>query len=103
MSVPMASFTGSFIGALILTYMLSALAIWSMKTWAGGVRKLCIAHFMALLAVTLIAGMGKADGGAFAPVAAFNAYALPQLCWLIFDIVMLKRRVAKARRLAAQA
>jgi hypothetical protein len=82
-----------WVGALLPTFLISRLMLWLMRSWDGGVRRLIMAHMVALLIATLIGGMGMADGGAFAAAKAFMVFAPPQAVWLTAD--WLRRRAGK--------
>lgn len=90
------------IGGLIPTYLISRLFLWLMKTWSGGSQKLFVAHGMSLVSVTLIGGIGMADGGAFAPIQALLTYFIPQAVCLIVDIVRNKKKVSPSESQAAE-
>lgn len=77
------------IGGLVPTALVSRVALWLMRSWNGGVTRLVVAHLFSLAVVTLIAGMGMADGGAFAAARAFGIYAAPQAAWLLLDGALL--------------
>lgn len=79
-------FIGQLIGGLIATFILSRLALWTMKSWNGGIQKILLGNGIALLIATLLGGMGMTDGGAFAAPQAFMAYVLPQAIWTGFDL-----------------
>lgn len=85
------SLVAFMIGALIPTLLVSRLILWLMRTWKGGVTRLCVAHTFSLAIAALIGGMGMADGGAFAGVAAAGTYLLPQAVWLAVDFIRLRR------------
>jgi murein DD-endopeptidase MepM/ murein hydrolase activator NlpD len=78
---------GQFVGALVPTFLLSRLLLWLTKRWDGGRGRYFTIHFGSLLIAALIGGMGRADGGAFAPIEAAGVYAIPQVIWLIVDLV----------------
>ncbi len=74
-------------GGLIPTVLISRLLLWITRSWNGGIPRLVLANGVSLLAVALIAGMGMADGGAFAGAEAAILYVPPQAVWLTFDLV----------------
>lgn len=82
----MAGLVGQLIGGLLATFLLSRLLLWATRTWAGGVTRYLVAHSLSLALAALIGGMGMANGGAFAPMAAAAIYAIPQLFWLAVDL-----------------
>lgn len=78
---------GFFVGALVATFLISRLMLWLLKSWDGGAPRLVFAHAASWVAASFLAGMGMADGGAFAGARAAMSYALPQALWLIVDLV----------------
>jgi hypothetical protein len=89
----MDSMIAFFVGALVPTLGLSRLAFIFMRSWKdGGVPRILLANGISLLVVTLLGGMGLADGGAFAAPQAFASYVLPQAVWLVFDLLRHYRR-----------
>ncbi|WP_191060020.1 hypothetical protein [Geminicoccus harenae] len=82
----------AFLGALIPTFLLSRVFLWLMRKWDGGLSRLLIAHGLSLAISAFLAAMAMADGGAMAGLQALIAYAQPQGVWLVFDLVMARRR-----------
>lgn len=78
---------GAFVGGLIPTLLISRLLLWLFRSWDGGATRLLVAHATSLILISFIAGMGMANGGAFAGASAVLTYALPQALWLIVDFV----------------
>lgn len=75
------------IGALLPTLLISRLILWLGKRMRGGAYPdLIIAHAISLAICFVISAFGAADGGPPKWMAGF-AYLLPQLFWLIFDLV----------------
>lgn len=90
---------GQFVGALVPTFLLSRLLLWVTKKWDGGLGRYFAVHLGSLLIAALIGGMGRADGGAFAPIEAAGVYAIPQVIWLVVDLVQFN---ARSRAASAQ-
>lgn len=86
---------GQFIGALVPTFLISRLILWILRSWDGGSGRYITAHAISLSMSALVAGMGMADGGAFAPLNAAMIYAIPQGIWLMVDLI----RTASSRDL----
>lgn len=78
---------GQFAGALIPTLLVSRLLLWVTRKWNGGVSRYLAAHLVSLLIASLLGGMGRADGGAFAPIEAAAIYIGPQVVWLLVDLI----------------
>lgn len=75
------------IGALLPTLLISRLILWLGKKMRGGAYPdLIIAHAISLAISFVLAAFGNADGGPLNWMAGFT-YLLPQLFWLIFDLV----------------
>lgn len=78
---------GQLVGALVPTLLLSRLLLWVTRGWNGGFGRYLTVHSASLLIAALFGGMGRADGGAFAPLEAAGLYALPQVIWLVVDLL----------------
>jgi hypothetical protein len=78
---------GQMTGALIATLLVSRLLLFVTRSWQGGLTRLFTVHVFSWLVIAFIAGLGGADGGAFAGLDAATIYLLPQLVWLLVDIV----------------
>jgi hypothetical protein len=87
---------GFMLGALLITFLVSrcALLLLRFRHKGGGVR-LFAAHLISFIVVTVIGGVGMADGGAFAGAKAATLYVLPQIFWLIVDLI---RQWLRSRR-----
>lgn len=82
-----------FIGALFATALLSRLLLLITRSWRdGGVARLLVCNGASLAIASFLAGMGMADGGAYAGAAAFIAYAPAQIACLLFDVWRWRRR-----------
>jgi hypothetical protein len=92
MSLGAAAFLGQFIGGLVPAFLVSRLLLLLLRDWKVGVGRFVFAHVMSLLVLALVAGVGRADGGAFAPVEAGLMYLLPQAAWLAFDLLRARFR-----------
>ncbi len=75
-----------FVGALVPTYLVRLLFIWLTKRWDGGLARMLICNFLSLLVATGAGGVGMADGGPYQWGTAFFTYAIPQACWVFYDI-----------------
>jgi len=84
------------IGGLGPTLLISRILFLVTRSWDGGVRRIVVVNAVSLLAVSFIAGMGMADGGAFAGLSALVLYAIPQAVWLVVDLFIHRRRQSKA-------
>lgn len=76
---------GTFVGALLPTFLVSRLTLWCLSPWKGGPARVLTAHVTSLVLIALIAGVGMANGGAFEPMRVASMYAFPQMIWLIID------------------
>ena len=82
-----------FVGALVPTLLVSRLLLVATRGWKrGGVVRLFCCNAGSLLIASALAGIGMADGGAFAGTEALITYAPAQAVWLIVDLVRTKRR-----------
>lgn len=80
------------IGGLVPTGLASRLALLMMRSWRGGFIRLVVAHLFSIAVVALVAGMGMADGGAFAAARALGIYIVPQALWFLLDTILLVYR-----------
>lgn len=87
---------GEFVGALIATFLFSRLALWLLKSWDGGAKKLVAAHITSLMAAALLAGITMSENGQFAGATALATYFVPQLVWFAVDLLRLKRSSQQA-------
>jgi len=81
-----------FIGALFLTWLVSRGLLALTKNWIGGLLRLASVHAASLALVSLVGGMGMADGGPFVAKQALSTYFLPQIVWLAIDSWRLQKR-----------
>ncbi|NQY81949.1 MAG: hypothetical protein HRT36_02660 [Alphaproteobacteria bacterium] len=82
-----------FVGALLGTFLITRLFFHITKGWDGGFKRIVFIHMFALTFVTLVSGMGLADGGEFEPIMGFKLYIFPLLFWFVVDIcIYLKRK-----------
>lgn len=77
---------GGFIGVGIISRLLLLLV----KSWRARYAPVIAVNVVSFLIAVLIAGMGMADGGPFAPLHAATVYAIPQLAWLGIDLYRAK-------------
>ena len=89
------SYLALFVGTLIPTVIVSRIALGLMRGWDGGTRRLVLAHAGSLLICALFAGMGMADGGAFAGGKALIQYAPAQAFWFLADVYRGRRNQRK--------
>jgi hypothetical protein len=75
------------IGALSATFIARGLFLLALKRWEASYTKAIVVNVASLAVCTILGGFGFADGGDFAGVEAFSAYALPQFIWLVFDTI----------------
>lgn len=78
---------GFFVSGLVVTFLISRLFLWLLRSWDGGATRLVAAHGASWILASFLAGMGMADGGAFAGARAALSYALPQAVWIIIDLM----------------
>jgi len=88
---------GEFIGGLIATFLASRLALYLARNWKAGPDKLLLVHVATFLVIVAIAGVGLADGGAFAPLRALSIYWLPECIWLVVDQYRYYRKTSASR------
>lgn len=75
-----------FSAGLVPTYLLRRLFMWLTKRWDGGLGRMLVCNMLSLAVATIAAGFGMADGGPFKGGTAFFTYAIPQACWVFYDI-----------------
>jgi hypothetical protein len=73
------------LGSLVPTFLVSRLFVWLMRSWQSPVGRAAIAAVATWLLTALLAGIGMADGGAFAGTRAGLLYAPACLIWFAFD------------------
>ncbi len=82
-----------FIGTLVPTILVSQLFLFATRSWKeGGNIRIVVCHAVSLLLIAVIAGMGMADGGAFAGTKALLAYAPAQAVWLVINLIYARGR-----------
>lgn len=82
---------GTFLGALIATFLLSRLFLWLLRSRVAGFTRLAVAHVLSLVVVFVAAGFGYADEAGF-KADAIVPYLIPETIWLVFDLWRLTRR-----------
>lgn len=87
-----ANLLGQLIGGAIATYLVSRFILWATRTWENAGHRVIASHAVSLLAISLLAGMGMSDGGAFAPLEAAGIYVWPQALWLAVDCFRLNSK-----------
>lgn len=71
------------LGALLATFLLSRLALWSMRKWDGGMMRLLAAHAISFAICWAVFAFGSSDGKVYA--GAGLIYLLPQGIWFLVD------------------
>lgn len=92
----MAVLIGQIIGATIAMLLLSRLLLWLLKAMGDNEKRIFTAHLVSLSTATVLAGFGLAGGGQPDFLKSAAIYAGPTVLWLVFDLVALKRRRARA-------
>lgn len=87
------------LGALVPTFLISRLVLWTMKRWNGGALRLVVGNLFSALICGALGGLGYADGGPFS-WDAFAGYAAIQIVWLTVDIgrYVIRSRKDRARQ-----
>jgi hypothetical protein len=85
---------GGFIGALILTFVLSRLLFWVAKKWDGGTRKVFLVHAVSLTACVLFAIWDTFYMGGLRDIFPIKcvSYAVAQLIWMGVDLFRQRKR-----------
>lgn len=78
---------GFLAGGLLATLLVSRLIFLAMRSWDGGYPKAILGNLFSWITASLIAGIGMADGGPFAGSKAAILYGIPQLVWLVVDLL----------------
>jgi hypothetical protein len=82
-----------FLGTLILTGLLSAFFVWMPGRYIDQVIvRALVANVLALVASSVVAGYGWADGGPPKFEVAFTSYLLPQIVWTVVWLLILRAR-----------
>jgi hypothetical protein len=91
---PYAYLVGGFIGALILTFVLSRLLFWITKKWDGGTRKIFFVHAVSFTACVLYATWDTFYMGGLREAFPFGCvfYAVAQLIWMGVDLFRQRKR-----------
>ena len=76
---------GQFIGAALVTFLISRLFLYLTKKWNGGVLRLIIANVASLALCAVLSAFGSANGGELNWVNT-PVYAFAQAAWLAFDV-----------------
>jgi len=87
---------GAVLGALLVTYAMSRLALWALKRIGDRKLRILIAHPAAFALAVVLGGLGYADGGPPRFLYAASVYVVPALLWFCVDLLALKGRSAKA-------
>lgn len=94
----MAYLLGSIAGALVVTYLLSALAVWLFRKMGDRPARLFAAFGAAFAVMFVLSGLGSADGGPFNPWKNLPFYSLGFAVWLAVQWLGMKGRQNKAGR-----
>lgn len=86
---------GLFLGALVVTFLITRLFLWISRNWGGEPMRIVYVHAASLLLIFVVAGFGMADGGPFR-TGAFLYYLFPQGLWLAFDLFRWQKAQAPA-------
>lgn len=89
-------FGGALIGAFVITFLLSRLALLILRSWNAGAMKLLVAHAATLATSWTISAFGNANGGPL-DWSAGIMYVPPVLVWLAVDILRRKDALATDR------
>lgn len=90
---------GQLVGAFIITFLLSRLALYLLRRWDGGTNKLAAAHGGTLAVSWVLSAFGHADGGP-PDWSAGIVYAVPVVVWFVVDLVRRKGGAAPKKEAA---
>jgi len=93
----MAYLLGSIVGALLITYLLSSVAMWAFRRMGDTPARLFAAFGAAFLVMFVLSGFGSADGGPFNPWQNLPFYAAGFAVWLIVQWFGMRQRVARSK------
>ena len=82
---------GTFLGALIATFLLSRLFLWLLRGRVGEELRIALAHLASIAVIFVAVGFTRNDGGGF-DATAVVPYLIPQTIWVVVDVVRLVRR-----------
>lgn len=91
----MAYLLGSIAGALVVTYLLSALFMWAFKKMGDRPARLFVAFGVAFVVMFVLSGFGSADGGPFNPWKNLPFYTAGFAIWFTVQWFALKNRQTK--------
>lgn len=94
----MAYLLGSLAGALVITYLLSALSVWLFRKMGDTPARLFAAFGLAFAVMFVLSGFGSADGGPFNPWKNLPYYSLGFALWFAVQWFGMKGRVKKGIR-----
>lgn len=75
------------LGACIPAFLISRLIFWPAQGWDAYLPKIGLVNLFTLTVAVLLGGMGRADGGAFAPIEALGVAGPAQALVLTYDIL----------------
>ncbi len=100
----MAYLLGSIAGALVITYLLSALSVWLFRKMGDTPARLFAAFGLAFAVMFVLSGFGSADGGPFNPWKNLPYYSSGFALWFAVQWFGMKGRGKRGgqRRQAVQ-
>lgn len=87
---------GTFLGALIATFLLSRLTRWPLRGRITDGLRIVIAHFASIAIIFVAVGVTRSAGAGFDSMAVVP-YLIPQTIWVVVDVIRLFRRRTTAR------
>lgn len=91
----MAYLLGSIAGALVATYLLSALFVWLFRNMGNTPSRLFAAFGAAFAVMFVLSGLGNADGGPFNPWKTLPFYSFGFAVWFAVQWFSMKGRQNK--------
>jgi len=82
---------GYFVGALVIAFLVSRLALLLLSRWKAGMPKIVIANVASWLVTGLVSSVGLAHGGPPQFGIVFGMYVVPQLVCLAFDVLRFRK------------
>lgn len=78
---------GYFVTALLIVALITQFFLWILKHWNASVPRLLVANGLSLFLIGMLGAYANSDGGELKSAAAFVAFAIPQLAWLVIGLV----------------
>ena len=94
----MAYMLGSLFGAILITGLMTRLAMVALKKMGDGPSRIVAATVLAYVVAIALAGWGGADGGPWNPRSSWFFYAVGCLIWMALDFRGLANRRSARRR-----